>query len=98
MSDRYYQDYEDHTDEVLDQRICELLNDTYIHSKFNIFFESLEGASKENVAIIEDYLEQNKYYELGQKLATMSMDLADKYATSHAIENLNSGILDESRD
>lgn len=81
-------------DEKVDSRVEELMKEDYKPTDFNNFIESISEASKEDVETIEDYLEQGKFEELGRKLWGICYERMEAQATSHAVENLNSGYLD----
>lgn len=88
-----YQDKYDEDDKI-DSRVEELMKEDYKPEDFNNFVESISEAKKEDIEIIEDYLEQGEFEKLGRKLWSICYERMESQANSHAAEDLSSGYLD----
>ena len=79
-------------DEYIENRVCELLKtDEYDPDHVAHIAEAIGEASETDQQIIRDFIEQDKWAELGRKLFCMSYEYMEKFATSQAESEIQKG-------
>lgn len=79
-------------DEYIDNRVCELLNtDEYDPTDVSHMSEAISEANEADQQTIRDFIEQDKWQELGRKLFCMSYEYMEKFATSQAESEIQQG-------
>ena len=96
MHDRYYEPEDNSDEDLLTDRICELLNDEYdITQHFHLFAEGITECSESDresiLTILQGNIHTIDFEQLGRKLWDVAFTYAESLAESHAIDNLNSG-------
>ena len=96
MHDRYFEPEDDQSD-LLDERVCELMNTKYSPENYCNFSEAISEAKPSDVEAVEIILQQSKidYEALGRKLYCMAYEYMENYAENHAQEDLSAGKLQD---
>lgn len=98
MHDRYYEPEDNNDEDLLTDRICELLNSRYdITQDFALFAEGISECSEADresiLTILQGNIHTIDFAQLGRKLWDVAFTYSESLAESHAIDDLNSGNL-----
>lgn len=99
MSDRYYEPEDDNEEDLLSERIIDLLNGRYdITKDFSLFAEGITECSQADresiLTILQGNINTIDFTQLGRKLWDVAFSYSESLAENHAAEDLMSGNLD----
>jgi hypothetical protein len=96
MHDKYYEPEDDDMGDFIDIRTAELLNTKdYDPSDISHLAEAISEASAEDQQTIKDFIDNAEWEKLGMKLYYISHEYMEKFAESHAVDEYNSGLLND---
>jgi len=94
--DRYYEPEDDDSGDFIDARVVELLNTKeYDPALIHHLAEAISEANPEDQESISDFIANAEWAKLGMKLYYISHEYMEKLADSHAVDEYNSGLLND---
>ena len=98
-NNRYYEPEDDDSEDLIADRINELMETEYNPEKYSNFSEAISEAKEADRLIIEEMLEKpiadRDYAAIGRKLCSMAYEYMEGYAENRAHGDYESGYLND---